>query len=162
MPNSGSLELFDVGGVDLAIRYGVGPWDGCDNTLWLSSPMVVVVAPDLIKGRDVSAPEDLRDLPWIEEFGTSEGNEWLRKHGVDSGITGGFIQAPGHLMLDAARDGQGVAVTVKTFVQPDLDAGRLICFFEEARPGAGYHIVTRTGVQRAAVKAFVRWLKRSL
>ncbi|MGI9394363.1 MAG: LysR substrate-binding domain-containing protein [Boseongicola sp.] len=66
---------------------------------------------------------------------------------------------PGNMWLDGARDGQGVAVAVRHFVEADLKAGRLVELFSENDWG-GYHIVTRTGVMRPAVKAFVEWLRR--
>jgi LysR family glycine cleavage system transcriptional activator len=65
-------------------------------------------------------------------------------------------------MLDGARDGQGIAVTVRAFVEADIQSGRLVLLAEEDRKGAGYHIVTRPGVQRPPLKAFVRWLKQIL
>ncbi|MDG1471811.1 MAG: LysR family transcriptional regulator [Ascidiaceihabitans sp.] len=158
-PDTVTLE---PGGVDIAIRYGTGPWAGLDNELWLESPMVVVGAPELIAGKQIDSADDLRHLPWLEEFGRSEGSDWLREHGVSEATTAGFIQVPGNLMLDGARDGQGIAVTVRAFVEADLQSGRLVLLAEEEREGAGYHIVTRPGVQRPPLKAFVRWLKRIL
>lgn len=157
---SAEMVAVSPGGVDVAIRYGTGPWPGLAHELWLTSPMIVVAAPGLIKGRKISTPSDLQSAPWLEELGRSEGTTWLRRHGVDSGLTGSFIQVPGNLLLDGARDGQGVAVTVECFVERDLQAGRLVKLFEEDRAGAGYHIVTHAGVQRPPLKAFVRWLRR--
>ena len=149
-------------GVDVAIRYGTGPWPGLQSEMWMECPMIVVASPDLIKGHTITKPSDLKEAPWLEEFGRSEGTTWLQKHGVASGITGSFIQVPGNLMLDGARDGQGVIVTVECFVERDLQAGRLVKLFKEDRPGAGYHIVTHSGVQRPPLKAFVLWLRRTL
>ncbi|MFK7751606.1 MAG: LysR family transcriptional regulator [Sedimentitalea sp.] len=147
------------GGIDVALRYGDGDWPGLDSAPLLTSPMVVIAAPALLSGAAISSPADLADCPWLEELGTTESTNWLRSKGVDSGITARRTQLPGNLLLDAARDGQGVAVTVRHFVEPDLAAGRLRVLFTEDT-GAGYHIVTRPGVLRAPVQAFVRWLRR--
>jgi LysR family glycine cleavage system transcriptional activator len=62
-------------------------------------------------------------------------------------------------MIDGARNGQGIAITTRIAVAEDLEARRLIAVFE-VRRDAGYHIVTKPGVQRAPLKAFSRWLKR--
>lgn len=156
-PDTVALE---PGGVDVAIRYGTGPWPGLENELWLESPMVVVGAPELVAGRQIDNADDFRHFPWLEEFGRSEGSDWLREHGVKERTTAGFIQVPGNLMLDGARDGQGIAVTVRAFVEADLQSGRLVLLSQEDRDGVGYHIVTRSGVQRPPLKAFVKWLKR--
>ena len=72
------------------------------------------------------------------------------------------MQMPGNLVLDAARGGQGIAVTVRAFVEADIAEGRLVQLFEEPRAGAGYHLVTRPGVMRPGLRTFVRWLARQV
>ncbi len=146
-------------GIDVAIRYGTGPWPGVEAEMLLQSPMVVVAAPSLIGDGPIPALQDLAQFPWLEEFGTSEATAWMRRFGAQKSKLG-LMQVPGNLMLDGARDGQGIAVTVRAFVERDITAGRLRVLHTEEREGAGYHIVTRTGVQRPAVKAFVSWLRR--
>ena len=64
-------------------------------------------------------------------------------------------------MLDGARDGQGVAVTVQAFAEKDLQAGRLRKLFESDAV-KGYHIVTRPGVQRPALRKFLKWLRKQV
>jgi LysR family glycine cleavage system transcriptional activator len=147
------------GGVDVALRFGKGPWKGLDAELLLESPLVIVAAPSLLKGTLPTTPADLADYPWLEELGTTEASNWLRSRGVDKITTRGRVQVPGNLRLDGARDGQGVAVAVRCFVEADLSAGRLVELFSDNDWG-GYHIVTRPGVLRPAVKAFVQWLRR--
>ena len=147
-------------GIDLAIRYGGGHWPGLSAEMLLSSPMVVVAAPSLVGEGNLPSIEDLTDFPWLEEFGTSEANRWLAQHGIKRKFGRGLPQVPGNLLLDGARDGQGVAVTVRTFVERDIAAGRLRVLEVEDRPEMGYHIVTRPGAMRPVLKDFVRWIKR--
>ena len=66
---------------------------------------------------------------------------------------------PGNLMADAARDGQGVAFTARAFVAADIAAGRLIPLFESGE-NDGYFLVTRPGLQRPPVRAFIAWARR--
>ena len=155
-----SANLVDLGtsGIDVAIRYGVGPWPGPEAEMLLRSPMVVVAAPSLVGTEPFSDLNQLAKFPWLEEFGTSESTRWLRRFGVSEMATG-MLQVPGNLMLDGARDGQGVAVTVQAFVARDVAAGRLR-ELHVAEAAGGYHIVTRPGVLRKPVKAFVAWLRR--
>ena len=148
------------GGMDVAIRYGVPPWPGLEAQMLLHSPMVVVASPNLVEGMQINGPSDLADLPWLEELGTTESSNWLRKHGAQRGREWRFVQVPGNLLLDGARGGQGVAVTVRAFVEDDIRAGRLVELFEEPLEGAGYHVVTRPGVMRPALRAFHRWVMR--
>lgn len=146
-------------GIDLAIRFGKGDWPDLNATLLWESTMVVVGAPNLVGDTAYADLEALSRLPWMEEFGNSESTSWLQKRGVMS-KGGGVLRVPGNLLLDGARDGQGVAVTVRRFVERDIGAGRLIVLHEEQGAGTGYHIVTRGDVMRAPLKAFVTWLKR--
>lgn len=147
-------------GIDVALRYGVGPWPGLDAEMLLRSPMVVVAAPCLVgdgPGPDINA---LADLPWLEEFGTSESTRWLDRHGMSGARKHGMVQVPGNLLLDGARDGQGVIVTVREFVARDIAAGRLRELHIEPDDDAGYHLVKRPGVMRPVLKSFVTWIRR--
>jgi LysR family transcriptional regulator, glycine cleavage system transcriptional activator len=147
-------------GIDVAIRYGRGPWPGLENEMLIRSPLAVVAAPKLVGEGALPGVEALGDLPWLEEFGTSESTQWLVRHGVADGIRGGLIQVPGNLVLAGALDGQGVAVVVREFVDRDIEAGRLRVLHVEEGGEAGYHLVTRPGVMRPALKDFVRWIRR--
>ncbi|MEP1330149.1 LysR family transcriptional regulator [Pseudophaeobacter sp.] len=156
---SGELVQLSPGGIDIALRYGDGSWPGLEAEILLASPMVVVAAPDLLQGQQVCAPEDLLDFPWLEELGTTEAAHWLRSRGVADAIRGSRIKLPGNLLMQAVREGQGVAVGVRDFVSEDIDAGRLLELFVENQ-GRGYHIVTRPGVQRTQARQFIAWLRR--
>lgn len=151
------LVTLETGGVDVALRHGMGHWPGLESELLLTSPMVVVAAPSLMGTRVVDSPADLAGAPWIEELGTSEASRWLEQNGISSDLRR-KTSMPGNMMLDAVRNGHGVAVTVRNFVEADLAAGRLVALFTAERAG-GYHIVTRPGVQRPPLRAFVRWLR---
>ncbi len=158
-PNPAVVTL-SPNGIDLALRYGAGVWPGLDAQMLFDSPMVVVAAPSLVGEGALPTMEELTDFPWLEEYGTSEANRWLTQHGVTRKMGCGLTQVPGNLLLDGARDGQGVAVTVRKFVERDIAAGRLRVIETEDRPEMGYHIVTRPGAMRPVLKDFVRWIKR--
>ncbi|WP_415921937.1 LysR family transcriptional regulator [Tateyamaria sp. SN6-1] len=150
-----------TGDVDLTIRYGPGGWPGVEDQLLIPTSMVIIAAPDLVAGRDTSTPRALSKLPWLEEIGITESTSWLRNRGIAEGVQGPLTQVPGNLLIDGARDGQGLAVTVRLFVEADIRAGRLVVLEEEDQPGAGYHLVTRPGVQRPPLRAFVKWITRA-
>lgn len=155
---SPNVVTLSAEGIDVAIRYGAGPWPGVEAEMLLQSPMVVVAAPSLVGEGPLPDLNVLADYPWLEEIGTSEATSWLRRFGV-SRAKKGMVQVPGNLMLDGARDGHGVAVTVREFVTRDIAAGRLRELHTEDTPDTGYQIVTRPGVQRKWVKAFTAWLR---
>ncbi|MGX9354937.1 LysR family transcriptional regulator [Roseobacteraceae bacterium S113] len=151
------------GGVDVAIRYGAGPWPGLDNSLLVRSGVAVVAAPSLIGTGPIGDLTDLMKYTWLQELGTNETSQWVAEFGITDGPkgtrTGGLLQMPGPLLLEAARAGQGITVSASIWVRDDVACGRLR-LLHEARKDQGYHIVTRPGVARPALKAFLRWLRR--
>ncbi|ETW11348.1 LysR family transcriptional regulator [Roseivivax marinus] len=147
------------GSIDVALRYGEGDWPNLDSERLMTSPIWVVAAPSLIGDLAPDEPEDLLHFPWLQELGTSEATEWLAQRGVTGRRAKGIIHVPGNLMLDGARNGQGIVVTTRVSVEEDVRANRLRLLFEE-RPEGGYHIVTARGIARPQLRAFTRWLRR--
>lgn len=144
------------GGVDLAIRYGNGPWPGLESELLLDAPVVGVASPDLVGPKPCKTAQDLAKYTWFEELGTHEATGWLRDHGVKP--EGGTVTVPGNLAVDAARAGEGVTITTSTAVETDLASGALICLFE-GRKTSGYHLIVRPGVHRPALRKLIAWLR---
>lgn len=161
LSTSPKVEPMDSGQIDVALRYGGGDWPGLDSEPLIISPMVVVAAPCLVGDRDFVSLDELAYFPWLLDAGLSEANNWLEGVGTLERLSKGSIQLPGNLLLDGARDGQGIAVTVRTFVENDIAAGRLRLLFQSSA-AKGYHIVTRPGVQRPALRTFLKWLRRCL
>lgn len=157
-PTAEIVEL-RPGGIDVAVRYGPGGWAGVQSEMLLQTPMVIVAAPELLDGKTSWSPADLAHLPWLEEIGTTEATNWLAEHGVGLQHGAGRTKLPGNLVLDGLRSGQGVTVTVRHFVEPDIQAGRIIELYAEPDT-RGYHIVTAKSALRPPVKTFVNWLKR--
>ncbi|SDX49847.1 LysR family transcriptional regulator, glycine cleavage system transcriptional activator [Ruegeria halocynthiae] len=156
-----SAEVVDLrpGGIDIAIRYGPGGWASVQSEMLLQSPVVIVAAPKLLGGKSSLTPTELAQLPWLEEIGTTEATTWLAEHGVGPARGAGRTELPGNLVLDGLRAGQGVTVTVRHFVEQDIQAGRIVELYAEPDT-RGYHIVTANTALRPAVKTFVSWLRR--
>jgi LysR family glycine cleavage system transcriptional activator len=142
---------------DVALRYGNGDWPGVEVRCLLETPVVVVASPRLVPEGAAAGIDDLAQLPWLQELGTSEATAFLEGYGMARKGGAGFLSLPGNLMLDAARDGQGIAVIARAFVEADLVAGRLRVLHED-RAREGYFLVTARGSPRPAVRAFCRWI----
>lgn len=153
------LRPLEPGGVDLAIRYGSGDWTGLEAELLILTPIAIVAAPELVGEGDFASPAELTGFHWLQELGTSESTDYLERHGAALDRSRGLVSLPGTLMIDAARDGQGIAVIARAFVDRDIAAGRLRLLFEDTRK-KGYFVVTRPGVMRPAARAFRNWLMR--
>lgn len=149
------------GGADVAIRYGRGSWPGLDAELLIPVDFTIVGAPRLVAGRRIACAADILDLPWAVELGSTEMTRWLADQGVESTPRGGVVQLPSHALLEAARAGVGVAVMSRPMAQADIAAGRLVEIFSRPAGDEAYWIVTRPGVLRPPLKAFVAWLRRA-
>lgn len=148
------------GGVDLAIRFGNGEWAGLDSELFIPTNFVVVGASSLIGDRAINRPEDILDYPWLQEYGTNELTIWLERQGVVPKGKLNITHLPGYMVLEGLRRGEGISATAKVFVESDIATGNLRILFEDGvYPGAGYHLVTRPGVKRPPLKAFLKWLR---
>ncbi|OOY16590.1 LysR family transcriptional regulator [Thioclava sp. DLFJ4-1] len=154
---SATVSTLAPGGVEMALRYGSGDWPGLESRLLVRSPIVVVAAPALVGEGRYDCPADLRGLPWLQELGTSESTDWFARHGVTQDQARSLTVMPGNLLLEAARGGQGVAVTALVWVAGDIAAGRLRLLFEDSEE-KGYYTVTRPGVRRPALRQFMSWL----
>lgn len=158
---SGAIKPLGPDGYDIALRFGSGDWPEHEVQLILDSGVVVVAAPGLAGTQTVSSITDLAGYPWMQEFGTSEASDFLREHGVAQTARRGLISLPGNMLLDAARDGQGIAVLARAFIAADIAAGRLrVLYVDERRKG--YYLVAPTGSLRPPVRAFAQWVRRQV
>lgn len=148
------------GGVDVALRYGSGDWPGLAVEPLFPTDIAVVASREMVGDRRIDDVSALLDFPWLQEAGTNEISTWLTRNGVTLGRRVSITHLPGHLALEATRRGEGISAAASAFIAEDVAAGRLVVLFQDIQPGAGYHIVTRPGVMRAPLKAFVAWLRR--
>lgn len=155
-------EIVDLvpGGVDVAIRFGSPPWKGLVGEPLLRTTFVVVAATSLVGDREFTDPEQLFDYHWMQELGTNEIARWVERQGVIPARKLDVTHLPGYMVLEGLRRGEGITATARAFVEAELQAGTLRILFEDIRPQSGYHIVTRPGVMRPPLKAFVSWLRR--
>ncbi|QDC08311.1 LysR family transcriptional regulator [Oceanicola sp. D3] len=156
---SPQLATLSPGGVDIAIRHGKGDWPGVVTEMLIASEYVIVAAPELLAGRKIGRAEDLLELPWLQEFGTNEVDEWLKSQGVTEARAKLHSHLPGNFLLDAARRGEGVAATTRALIEEDIEAGTLTVLFNRGPVAEGYHIVTRPGPLRPPAAKFVKWLR---
>ncbi|WP_113912497.1 LysR family transcriptional regulator [Roseovarius dicentrarchi] len=146
------------GGVDIAIRFGLGQWPGLEAELLLQTEIVVVAAPSLVGDRPFLELEELLEYPWLSELHASFAADWMFRGDLSTLRGTSVTQVPGNLMLDGVRAGQGIAVLTMSSVEADVAAGRLRVLFSETGE-TGYFIVTRPGILRPHAKSFLRWLR---
>jgi DNA-binding transcriptional LysR family regulator len=120
--------------------------------------MVVVAARELVGRRAITDLARLAELPWLQELGTNEVAEWIERQGVAPRRPLKITHMPGNLIMGAVRRGDGLTYTARCFVDEEIRSGKLVELSSENDTG-GYYIVTRPGVLRPPVRAFVKWLK---
>lgn len=155
-------------GVDVAIRLGRGPYPGLKADLlmeeWFSavcSPAFLAAAPEL------RAPADLLRYPLLhdelemripEEVSWAR---WLQAFGIAYAGPARPSFSHTYLTLEAAANGQGIAVAAEPFIEEDLRSGRLVRVFPQRVLGPyRFHLLRLPEAEtRPAVKAFCEWIK---
>jgi LysR family glycine cleavage system transcriptional activator len=133
-------------GVDAAVRYGAGNWNGASSVPLFTETLFPVCTPDFLAGHAIRTPEDLLASPKLLLRQTHRPwSVWFRSMGIDAPPNlGGMIFDDSDLLLQAAARGLGVALARSGLVEIDLAEGRLVRPLEgEAPAEAGFHFVWR-------------------
>ena len=146
--------------VDLAIRFGTGPWEGLASERLLPLEYYPVCKPNRL--RSLRRPADLARDTWLDEVHVPQAwPSWLKAAGVP-GIepVRRLTYDNAQLMLDAAMAGQGVALATDVLAERYLRERRLAQPFTiRAASAATYHLVMRPDDRsRADVCAFRDWI----
>ncbi|HVL75182.1 MAG TPA: LysR substrate-binding domain-containing protein, partial [Noviherbaspirillum sp.] len=154
-------------GIDVAIRLGTGPYPGLQHDVLMEERFSAVCSPAFLTAAgDLRTPADLLRQPLLhDELEPRIPDEvnwvrWLRHFGVVyKGPTRPSFSHT-YLTLEAAANGQGIAVAADVFVEEDLRNGRLVRVFEERVTGPyRFHLLRALHAEaRPAVKAFCDWL----
>jgi LysR family glycine cleavage system transcriptional activator len=167
---SADMDLVDFAAsdVDLAVRYGPGPYPGLEAIRLLNETVIPVMSPELAASNPVRAPGDLARHVLLHD-GSSNADEscpdwqmWLAARGV-RGIdaTRGPRFNQSSLVIEAAVSSRGVALAKRTLAQDDLDAGRLVAPMPiSTMIDFAYFLVHPKAKGRLPqVKAFVGWIR---
>ncbi|MGP1397150.1 MAG: transcriptional regulator GcvA [Inquilinaceae bacterium] len=159
-----SLVDFDRQDVDIAIRYGRGVYPGLRADKLLTEEVFPVCSPSLLDGpHPLRDPADLRHHTLLHDDMRTHWAMWLRAAGVD--LEGadphrGPAFTSSSMVLQAAVDGQGVALGRSALASDDLAHGRLIRPFAVSLPiDVAYYVVyPERATDRPKIKAFREWL----
>src|ERR1700756_3271849 len=122
--------------VDLAVRHGDGNWPGLDPVQLSSEQLFAVCSPKLLSSRrKLGKPADILKLPLIHLDNREDWKKWLRAVGAnDADVSHGPVLNRVSMVIDAAIDGQGVALARTTLAAWDLINGRLVRPFPGSLP----------------------------
>lgn len=158
--------------VDVALRYGRGRYPGLVSECLLAEIAIPVCSPGLAEGEHpIRVPEDLRHhtllhVQWMmENEAAPNWRMWLRAAGVENvPADRGPRFSLENMAVQAAIEGQGVALVSSALVAADLAQGRLVRPFPDAVNQATqfcYYLVYPEGyLGRPKVAAFRDWVIR--
>jgi LysR family glycine cleavage system transcriptional activator len=148
--------------VDIAVRHGDGNWPGLDTVRLSSEQLFPVCSPKLLSGRKrLGKPADILKYPLIHMDTRSDWARWLQAVSLDDAkVIHGPVLNRASMVIDAAINGQGIALARTTLSAYDIINGRLVRPFAEAlRLSKTYWIVCpRATANLPKIQTFREWL----
>lgn len=167
---SDRVRDFDRDGIDVAIRFGNGNYPGARADRLFDNTIFPVCSPALLTSKKpLKHPRDLLQHRLIHVEWSGQGvtwpnwRMWMLAAGVsDFNETSGLHLDNSGLALQAAVDGQGVALGDSSLVADDLAAGRLVQPFAltiKGPPQFAYYVISPLAMQEETlVKSFREWI----
>ena len=150
--------------VDMAVRHGTGnaSWSGLDGVRLCTETLFPVLSPHLLAkhGRTLKAAGVLK-LPMLHLDDKEGWTRWLAAAQVKSvAPLQGLVMNRASMVIDAAVNGQGVALARTTLAAWDLINQRLVAPFAETLPlSSAYWIVTpQATAELPKIVTFRDWL----
>ncbi|MCC4602640.1 LysR family transcriptional regulator [Xanthomonas campestris pv. badrii] len=144
-------------GLDLAIRFGDGDWQGQIAHALMEAPFAPVCAPSMARG--LRTPADLAQLPLLRSYRLDEWPQWFRAAGVAEVAARGAMFDSSLTLASAAAAGAGVALLPLPMFRQDLDAGRLVCPFPITIDAGRYWLTRlRSRPESEAGRRLLAWL----
>ncbi|NIF82683.1 LysR family transcriptional regulator [Comamonas sp. Tr-654] len=155
--------------IDIGVRYGAGIWPGLASEKLMEEAVFPVCSPDMYKQLDIREPSDLlmhtliHDMTGDSNSGYVTWETWFNHVGV--------LKAPlnrGHrinnsaAVLQAAVNGQGIALARSVMACDDVKSGRLIRLLPDVTvlsPLSYYAVYREECISKPRLKSFLAWLK---
>lgn len=148
--------------VDLAIEWCEGKRSGVNHSLLIKGELTPVLSPFLHGAEQIKKPGDLFKFTLLRETDYNSWHDWFA-------LTNETYHTPAHtLFIDdsnvryqAALDGQGVELSCRSLIKPDIDDGRLLCPFEFSLTSFSYYLAQPKNRETTpAAQKFITWLKQ--
>lgn len=149
--------------VDVAVRHGAGNWPGLEATRLCAEQIFPICSPKLLMGRNrLREPADVLKWPLLRLEDQSKAWErWFALAGVAAPerLPGPVLNWTS-MLIDAAIEGQGVALARTTLAAWDLIGARIVRPFSLSwQPASTYWIVSpKATASVAKVSRFRDWL----
>ncbi len=154
--------------IDVGIRFGTGEVEGLDSIYLFSYDLIPVCSPDLMhEGKAVHDLSDIRHHTLLHSQDTDfdpsfpDWAMWLATAGVDDvDASRGMFFSQGEMVIEAAIEGQGIALGASVMVAGAIESGRLVQPFETRLPvRLSFHLITtRQKWGNPKISAFRQWI----
>ena len=150
--------------VDVAIMLGTGTWPNLIAEELCAEELLPVASPKLLGTRTLKSASDLTQFTLLHAVPRlNDWEQWFKLMGVhDINAYRGMRFDTSGMAYQAAVNELGVAMAQTTYVQEDLEQGRLVVLFDTPlKTERSYYAVYSPGKQSdRRVLAFTQWLKR--
>lgn len=154
-------------GVDVALRLGTGPYPGLHAELLMEDWFSAVCSPAFLAASDIKTPADLLRYPLLHDESEPRiadevtWSRWLKTCGVAYSGGPGPRFSHTYLTIEAAANGQGIAIAPEPFIAEDLRSGRLVRLFAHrvCSPYRFFLLRPPEADERPLVRAFCDWIK---
>ena len=148
--------------VDIAIYYGRGRWANLHADQLHTEYLVPVCSPLLLNGtKPLNVLSDLTQHTLLHDTSRRDWKRWFKHIDVRGiNVNHGPIFSHSTMVLQAAIHGQGIALTNSVLAKPDIDAGRLVCPFNEVliSKNSFYLVCRENQLDIGKIAAFRDWV----
>jgi LysR family glycine cleavage system transcriptional activator len=147
--------------VDLAVRHGDGNWPGLEVVRLCSERLFPVCSPRLVSGRNrITTPSDLLKFPLLRLHDWKTWTRWFAAAGVRDPVAQGPILNSASMLIDAAVDGQGIALARTALAAWDMINGRLVRPIEVSlrMPNTYWIVCPKATTNLPKIAGFRTWL----
>jgi LysR family glycine cleavage system transcriptional activator len=148
--------------IDIAVSYGKGDWPDLAIDKLLSLDFFPVCTPSFLENdKPLTDIDNLRYYALLHDADYECWGDWLDLAGIeDIDANRGTIIDDTNVLIQAAIDGQGIALGSNTFVEDLIESGRLVKPFDISLTNdyAYYVVCPESHLKNPAVRAFKEWL----
>lgn len=143
--------------LDYAIRFGDGAWHGTTAEKVMPARFTPLCSP--WTAQSLRTPHDLAGAVLLRSYRPQDWPAWLIAAGAPDVSVRGPMFDSSWVMVQAAVQGDGVALAPARMFSPELQSGRLVQPFETAVDVGAYWLVRlRSRAPTPAMAAFREWL----
>jgi LysR family transcriptional regulator of beta-lactamase len=156
LTNNNKVDLVGEG-LDFAIRFGDGAWQGVGAELICAPPMSPLCSPALAE--TLRKPRDLLKAPLLRSYRPQDWLAWFEAAGVEGASVRGPLFDSSLIMVQAAMRGEGVALAPPAMFERELRSGDLVKPFDIDAAIDGYWLTRlKSREPTMAMRLFHDWL----